>query len=192
MSFDSGPGAYAPPPPKKGLSPWAWVGIGCGSITLLGFGGCAFLTYRVVNSINNAVAPEVSLKAIQDAQIPIYPGSEMDEPATKVAGGTLNLMAGMMGKGVKMNMVAFRCPEVAAKVHSWYAEKTTAMSFAEQSNGDRNGAVGRNMEQHMYVKGDEMILVQTQDPEGGKTGSMLILAHFKGLPNKSGTKIQVR
>jgi hypothetical protein len=184
MSFDSGPGAYAPPSPKKGLSPWAWVGIGCGTITLLGIGTCTVGGAFLARSITDAASPEESMKAIQAAQIPIYPGSEMDAPTTKVAGGTINLMARLMGKGVKMNMVAFRCPDVASTVHPWYAQKTAAMGFMKQTNGEQSGTMGRNMEQHMYVKGKDMIMVQTQDPEGGKKGCILIVAHFANMPGK--------
>jgi hypothetical protein len=132
--------------------------------------------YQFMQAVNNAMSPEESMKALQAAQIPIYAGSEMDPASTKIAGGTINIMGKMMGPNVKLAMVAFRCPEVASKVHPWYAQQTTAMGYAERSNGEKNNPVGRNMEQHMYVKGDEMILVQTQDPEPGKTGSMLILA----------------
>ncbi|MGC4045649.1 MAG: hypothetical protein QM758_17800 [Armatimonas sp.] len=187
MSFDSGPDAYTPPPPKRGLSPWAWVGIGCGTITLLGFGGCAFLAYRVVQEVNNIAPPEQSLKTIQDAKIPIYPGATMDPMATKYAGGTINIMGKMLGKNVKTAMVAFSCSDPASKVHLWYKERITAMGYSEQAGGDRGNPAGRNVEQHMFVKGDEMVLIQTQDPTTNKSGSMLITAYFKGIKNRNVT-----
>lgn len=185
MSFDSGPGAYAPPPPKRGLSPWAWVGIGCASVTLLGVGGCVILGFQFARAFNNATSPEESRDKLKAANIPIYPGAQINAAATRAAGGVMNIMGGMMGKGTSISMVAFECPDPATKVHSWYVQQTSALGFAEQTRGDRGNPAGRNVSQHMYVKGDDMIMVQTQDPESGKQGCVLVLAHFKGLNKKN-------
>lgn len=186
MSFDSGPGGYTPPPPKRGLSPWAWVGIGCGTITLLGVGGCVVIGFKFAKAFNSATSPEDSRKKLEAAQVPIYPNAQINEPATRGAGGFINLMGGMMGKGTSVSMVAFDSPDAGPKIQDWYVQKTTALGFSKRSDGERTSSAGRNSVQHMYGKGDEVIMVQTQDSTTNKQGSLLILAHFKGLDkNKS-------
>jgi hypothetical protein len=189
MSFDTGPGAYTPPPPKKGLSPWAWVGIGCGTITLLGFGGCAFLGFKLTQAINNAMSPEESVKAIQAAQIPEYPGAVMDPQATKGAGAMMRLMGGVTGGKVKMAMAAYRCPDEPAKVMEWYKVKLAATGYVPGPRESRTIAAAQ-LEQ--FIRGDEMAMVQTQNGEGMSKGCVLILAHIKGMPRRGNARDATR
>ena len=183
MSFDTGPGGYTPPPPKKGLSPWAWVGIGCGTLTLLGFGGCAVMAVMFKNAMNSAADPAASLADIEKAGIPFYPGSERDDKATKAAGGAMGVMGAMTGGKMKMSMVALTAPDAPDTVLSWYKVKLAAAGYS-QEKGENKNPMGRNIQQVQFRKGDVAAIVQTQNPPAGKSGCVLILTKITGMPRR--------
>ncbi len=182
MSFNSSSDTYTPPPPKRGMSPWAWVGIGCGTFLLLGFVGCGIIGYKFTQALNNAMSPEESVKAIEAAQIPLYPGATLDPAATKAAGGVMGLMGGLSGGKMKMAMAAFRCPDGSDKVMSFYNQKLIAAGYTERVSPSSPNI--RNARQIQFTRGDAMAMVQTQAPEGNDKGCVLVLAHMTGLPKR--------
>jgi hypothetical protein len=182
MSFNASSDTYTPPPPKRGMSPWAWVGIGCGSFLLLGFVGCGIAGYKLTQAMNNAMSPEESEKAIVVAGIPLYPGATIDPAATKAAGGVMSLMGGMTGGKMKMAMAAYRCPDESDKVISFYNQKLIAAGYSERVSPSPPNV--RSARQVQFTKGDAMAMVQTQAPEGNDKGCVLVLAHMTGLPKR--------
>jgi hypothetical protein len=184
MSFDSGPGGYAPPAPKKALSPWAWVGIGCGTLTVLGLGGCIAMGVMFKNAIDKAPTPEVVMAELEKAEVPIYPGATFDVDQTKMASGTAGGMIGLFSGGkIKMHMGAFSVADPASKVQEFYQDKLGPIGYSTMNQEFKNPA-GRNMEQRQYKKDGVMVMVQTQNPARGKTGCVLILSKVTGLPKE--------
>lgn len=180
MSFDSGSGGYAPPAPKKALSPWAWVGIGCGTITLLGFGGCIAMGVMFKNAMEKTASPEEVMSELKSAEVPIYPGAIFDEKATKAAGAAGGMMGMFSGGKIKMHMGAFSAADPASKVQEFYQDKLGPIGYSTMNQEVKNPA-GRNMEQRQYKKDGVMVMVQTQNPAPGKTGCILILSKVTGL-----------
>ena len=180
MSFDSGPGGYTPPAPKKALSPWAWVGIGCGTLTVLAMGGCIAAGVMFKNAMEKTASPEQVMAELQSAEVPIYPNATFDENATKAAGAAGGMMGMFSGGKIKMHMGAFTVADPAPKVQTFYQDKLGPIGYSPMNQEMKNPA-GRGVEQRQYKKGDVMVMVQTQNPPPGKTGCVLILSKITGL-----------
>lgn len=175
MSFPSG--AYTPPPlPRRGLSPWAYVGIGCGVLTLIGFGGCAYVAVSITQAMNQPLDKKAALAELDD--IPLYPGVQLDETTTKATRTSVGFFR--FATQGRMAIVAFRSPDAPGKVLNWYAEKMPASGYSQGPSGHTEITGRSQAEQVRYLKNDIDVIVQAQpSPEGG-SGTMLILMRMRG------------
>ena len=184
MSFDTGSGGYTPPAPKKALSPWAWVGIGCGTLTVLGLGGCIAAAVMVKNAVESAsknASPEQTMAELKKSQIPIYEGAQFDPQVTKATSVASGFMTMVSGGKLKMYVAAFNVPDPAPKVQAFYSEKLDKLGYTTMKQEVKNPA-GRNIEQHQYSKGDDAVIVQTQAPtKPGSDGCVLALIKMTGV-----------
>lgn len=89
----------APPPPKKGLSPLAWIGIGCGALVVLaviGFGVLGWLAKRQIDKYGK----NPSLAA---AELIVRANPELEVVSSDPEGGTLTIKNTKTGEMVTMN-----------------------------------------------------------------------------------------
>ena len=184
MSFDTGSGGYTPPAPKKALSPWAWVGIGCGTLTVLGLGGCIVGGVMLKNAVESAsknATPEQTMAELKKSQIPIYEGAEFEPKVTKATSVASGAMAMISGGKIKMYVAAFNVPDPAPKVQAFYETKLGALGFSPMKEEFKNPG-GRSVQQKQYSKGDEAVIVQTQAPvKPGSDGCVLALIKMTGV-----------
>ena len=172
-------GYYAPPPPpKRKMSPWAWVGIGCGLFTLLGLGGCFALFTVAKGRIETAMKQPITEQEVAASLggVPIYPGSQLDKDMTRVIRATFGLVGGLSGGKVTFNSGVYRVPAIAPdKLAAWYATKLKAAGWKTMPRppaGFNNRQQGIT-EQSQYAKGDQQVVVQIGSASamrGGKNG----------------------
>ncbi len=192
--------APPPPPPKRKMSPWAWVGIGCGLFTLLSLGGCFALFSVARNRFQTAMKQPITEQGVAASLggVPIYPGARLDMDMTRVIRATFGIVGGLSGGKVTFNCGVYRVPAIAPeKLAAWYAAKLKAAGWKTMPrppagfNNQRQGIT----EQSQYAKGDQQVVVQIGSAsamragksggggasgDGAKTGSTLILTAVKG------------
>lgn len=194
-------GYYAPPPPPpaRKMSPWAWVGIGCGLFTLLAFGGCFALFSVAKNRFQETMKQPITEQsvAVSLGGVPVYPGARLDMDMTRVIRATFGIVGGLSGGKVTFNTGVYRVPAIAPdKLAAWYATKLKAAGWKTMPRppaGFNNRQQGIS-EQSQYGKGDQQVVVQigsasamrggksggAAGTEGASKGSTLILTAVKG------------
>ena len=171
-------GYYAPPPPpKRKMSPWAWVGIGCGLFTLLGLGGCFALFNVIRNSIQQDLKQPTTPQAVAASLgVPIYPGANLNTEMTRIMRATFGVANKVSFGKVKISCGVYGVPGIApGKLAAWYATKLKAAGWKTMPRppaGFNNRQQGIT-EQSQYAKGDQQVVVQIGSASamrGGKNG----------------------
>ena len=168
-----------PPPPRRGRSPWAWVAMGCGGLTLLGFGGCAVFVWSVTNQVRQEMAkPFVEAEAIASiGDIPRYPGATIDPEASKAARGGLLAMRRMIPAN-RQGVLALRSTDPDEKIMGWYEQQMTKNGYKRREMREQSG---RNT-QVMWRREKAMAMVQIQhDRKKADVEKMIILMRFDGV-----------
>ena len=178
---------YAPPaPPRRGLSPWAWVGIGCGLFTLLGIGGCvAFIAVvgkQVSSEMQKPINREEILASLGDT--PRYPNAQFDDNGTKAGRIGLNLTKRLIPARSSV-VAAFVTRDDADKILSWYDAEMKKRGFQSGASAGGTGLSGgpNGARQRQYRKDDDVAIVQVQRGSGAAAqgASMIILMRFNGV-----------
>lgn len=179
MSINT-PNAYSPPPPpRRGLSPWAWVGIGCAGVTVLGFGGCIAVAVTMKNRIESEMRqpfnPQQAVQAIGD--IPQYPNAQIDEVGSKAARAGLRAMSFAI-PAKSSAVLALRVEDPDEKIFKWYDTKMQDAGYKIQNGRE---TTGRNV-QHQYRKDRDMVIVQVQRGQRSTgDGKLIVLMRFDGM-----------
>jgi hypothetical protein len=186
---------YVPPPPqlspRSGRSPWMWIGLGCGLLALITFGGC----FAGIFVVRNRMAAE-SKRPLTEGQViaslrplPVYPGARVDLEGSRAlrAGGSV-VGAFTLGK-IRTGTGMFRVPAPPDKILAWYDAKLAGWRRVE-SRGIRPGGA-RPQHARQYQQGERQALVQIQQapgaagrasPAGKGTDSVLTLMLISGVP----------
>lgn len=199
MSLDdtrqTAPYVPPPPPPRQGRSPWLWVGLGCGLLVLLTFGGCVAATLLVGNrmqeEMRRAEKEPLTEQQVRAAlrPVPIYPGAKVDIPETKmlrvvtktVGGFTRALTRGKM----TMEMAVFRAPAPPDKVIGWYDTKFADWRKLDpRSGGVFSGQTEAITDSRGYARGDQQVIVQVGPHRGEEKRSRLKLFLLSGIPER--------
>lgn len=187
MSFDSGPGAVLPPF-RRGRSPWLWVGLGCGLLLLVTFGGCAAFVYvvgkRAAEAVDRPLSKQQVIEALQ--KTPVYPGAQVDLPTSKqmlVVSEIANKTTGLVSGGkIKTGIGAFSVPAPPDKIIAWYDtqfagwQKTNARSQPGLTNDTINVSASRQ-----YARGGKQVQVQVGRRSGQEKESHLVLIVVSGI-----------
>ncbi|MFY7951932.1 MAG: hypothetical protein ACOVT5_05450 [Armatimonadaceae bacterium] len=176
------PSSTPPPVPRRGLSPWAWVGIGCGGLTLLGFGGCAVLVWNVTSQVRTEMAkPFVESEAIASiGDIPLYPDAKIDAMGTKAARGGLIALRRMIPAD-RQGVLALRTVDPDEKIVNWYQAELQKLGYKKRDMQERSG---RN-NQVAWVRDKAMAMVQIQhDRKKDEIEKLIILMRFEGLKER--------
>jgi hypothetical protein len=198
-SFGAAPppgGYYAPPPPprRRGLSPWAWAGIGCAAFALLGFAGCAVVFNTVRNQVTQSMTQPLNRQQVLSelSGVPVYPGAQLDETMSKAVRTAFGMMNNFPGSKARFYAGAFRVPSATPeKVSAWYDTNLKAAGWKTVANAPQGfGKPQANLtEQRQYGKGDTQLVVQVGPARGqndGKArdgnGARLILTKVSGVP----------
>lgn len=176
---NNGPGSYSPPPaPRRGLSPWAWVGIGCAGLTVLGFGGCitagVVFTNKIKSEMNKPFNAQEAVQAMAD--IPLYPGGQVDEMGSKAARAGLQAMSFAI-PAQRSSVLALRSDDPNEKIFKWYDGKMGELGYKQQTVREETG----NNMQHQYLKDKNMAIVQVQRSKGNDSPKLIVLMRFDGI-----------
>jgi hypothetical protein len=95
---EASPPPYPAAPPKKGLPPLAWAGIGCGGLILIALVAVAIFAVSVGKSVMKNFKEHPALPMVE-AVLAAHP--ELDKPAYDEINGTITLVAKDTGKEVK-------------------------------------------------------------------------------------------
>ena len=204
------PGGYYAPPPtpprRRGLSPWAWVGIGCATLAVFGFAGCAAIIGAFTNSVRQSANQPLDTQQLnkQLSGVPRYPGARVDEEMTKVVRATFDVMNKIPFSKARFHAGAYRVPNIPPdRVIAWYDKNLKAAGWKPMTNvpsGFSKPQVNIR-EQRQYVKGDQQLVVQvgserqrrSRDGTGGTSpgdgeaasdgkGSTVFLTKVTGVP----------
>ncbi|HEX2644114.1 MAG TPA: hypothetical protein VHU81_14060 [Thermoanaerobaculia bacterium] len=143
MTVQSPYGTPPPPPPKKGLSPLAWIGIGCGALIVLCAIGLSMAGWFAARKIkeygdNPAKAAELIVRANPDLEV-----VKTDEDAKtitvrdKKSGETMTLDMSEIAKGkidMKSDKGSFKMDEKGITMTDEKGETATLSGAA----GDKN------------------------------------------------------
>lgn len=176
------PSSTPPPVPRRGLSPWAWVGIGCGGLTLLGFGGCAVLVWSVTNQVRTEMAkPFVESEAIASiGDIPRYPDAKIDPMGSKAARGGLIALRRMIPAD-RQGVLALRTVDPDEKIVNWYETEMKKLGYQRREMREQSG---RN-NQMAWRRDKAMAMVQIQhDRKQGEVEKLIVLMRFEGLKER--------
>ncbi len=191
------PSPYIPPPPppaRRGRSPWLWIGLGCGLLSLVVFAGCTMLLYvggkQIADEVQKAEKKPLTEKEVllDLKEIPIYPGSKVDLPLSKkmrgVSGGINGILGRIPGQNISFSIGAFTTPAVPEKVVKWY---DTKFKDWRQTIPDRPQKPGGNVtvsESRQYTRAGTQVSVEIGQAGGGQKSSKLILTVIRGMPQQ--------
>jgi hypothetical protein len=178
MSFDV-KGPYTPPvAPKKAMSPWAIAGLGCGALTLLGFGGCVTIGLVAKNRVEAAMKEPIdksaTLRALGD--VPIYKDAQFDETITKIGKATMGLLSSMI-PAKSITFAGFRTSGSPAEVNLFYEKTLIEQGYSAKGESGQPGAT-------MYQKGDEGVQIIVEHSKKDEGPNQLIIVRFVGLKQK--------
>lgn len=188
MSFRDGsatPDAYSAPLPPRRRSPWLYVGLGCGLLTLLTVGGVIAASYMFVNKIKSEIAKPIDKTAVIKSlgDLPVYPGAQFNENMTKAQRATFAAMAKVMPT-TSISAAAFETPDKSDKVFDWYDTKLTSLGYSSYDGGNMTGLGSDKYAQQQYKKGDDLALVQVQRHPQAEGKNLLVLIRFVGFKGK--------
>jgi hypothetical protein len=186
MSYrDPGDSYVPPPPPKPRRSPWMFVGIGCGVLTLLVVGMFGLLAYKINQEIKNSPFDlAANRRAMGDT--PIYPGSELDEEMTRAQYVTLKMGGGIFGS-LKADSIVTETRltgEPIEDVQDYYWKVMIGRRYKSIPQPEIMGA--RSV---LYRKGTDALLVQVQAvPKLG--GNAIVLMRFTNFKDDIGEEVE--
>ena len=162
-----------PSGPKKGRSPWMWVGLGCGLTALLAFGGCVALMgvigQRAAQEIKKPVTQKDVMADLGD--IPLYQPSTFDETMTKGVRFGSSFFPGKM-----VTAAAFDTSDEPDKIIDWYQQQLSERGYQKlQSQPTFNSKIT----QANFRKDSESILVQIHDAKAGGQKYTMVLMRMK-------------
>jgi hypothetical protein len=117
-------GTVPPPPPgaeapkKKGLSPLAWFGIGCGALIVLGLGSCFVMTAIVANKAKNFVSdleknPDAAV--IKAAELALKLNPELEVLSSDAEAGKITVREKATGKEVTFDLEDIKAGRLTIK-----------------------------------------------------------------------------
>lgn len=189
MSYNNDPGradVYTPPPPPAPRrSPWLYVGVGCGLVTLLTVGAIIFASMAFVNNIKTAMNQPINKAQVllSLGDIPLYPGATFDEKITKAQRATFSMMQKVIPAD-SINTAAFSTSDSGDKIADWYDKKMEALGYTPSSGGNLTGMGSSSIVQQQYKKGQDLALVQVQRNPGDDKKNNLVLMRFVNIKGK--------
>lgn len=168
-----------PPAPRRGLSPWAWVGIGCLSLTVLGFGGCiaagAFFANQFKQEMNKPFNEEEARQLLKD--VPFYPESRVSDEMSRAGRAGLSIFSRMMPAQSSV-ILALETEAPTESIFNFYDEEMGKLGYQETKIKTEAGV----NQQHQYQKDQDMVMVQVQPGKDGKKAIMLM--RFNGIKKR--------
>ncbi len=167
------PSAPGSPPSRRGAPWWAWLlggCAGCGVVTAVLVFFLVTSATGLVRSINTNVG-SVTVDTVQQSlgEVPLYPGSQLDEDQTRALILTLrageNLVGRMSGKDVQgmfSGLAMLSTADPPEKVLAYYDQRLQAAGWKVSRSQDT-----AFQEQRIYTRGGESVIVQTQQQPGG-------------------------
>jgi hypothetical protein len=159
---------------KKRRSPWMFVGLGCGTLTVLMIVLSVVALKGLVNNMQQELNKPFDKKAAVAAMggLPEYPGATLDEKQSKAQRTTAALLKRILG-AKEVSVLAYQTDDNEAKVMDWYTQKLEKAGYSEGSNVDLS-KFGSGVRQGQFAKGDEMVMVQPQVIREGDPTSIVI------------------
>lgn len=185
MSYrDPGDSYIPPPPPKPKRSPWMFVGIGCGILTLLVVAAFGVLAYQIKEEIRkHPFDPAANRQAMGDT--PVYPGSVLDEEMTQAQHAGLRM--GRAFGSLKADSIATETrltPEPIDEIQDYYWRIMTTRRYKSIPQPEFGGARAV-----LYRKDKDALLVQVQPvPKVG--GNAIVLMRFTNLQDDIGEEFE--
>ncbi len=167
-----------PPPPPSRKSPWLFVGLGCGLLMLLSFGGCILFVGNLGKNIAADMQKPLDKKAVMASMgdVPMYPDAPLSEMMTKAQRSVFNnpLMKGAM-KGNTMEVAAFETKDSAEKVGEWYDKAMDKAGYEPMKSTKMPNMGNGSAEQKQYRKGADAVLIQAQPSKGSSSAATTIV-----------------
>ena len=165
------------PRPKKRISPWGWFGIGCGGLFAISAIALTTIVIVAVGHFKSEERKPFDRTAVMSVigDLPLYPGSVINEPSSRVARATLKAI-GMMIPSSNSAAIALDCSVPTTKVFTWYDKELTKSGWAKLPIQE---VTGRDV-QHQYERNKDIAIVQVQS--AAKSDSkMIVLMRFRDV-----------
>ena len=172
-------GGYTPPPPsmngmpRKGRSPWVYVGLGCGGLAVLSFAGCVAFGVIIANKAKQEMSRPVSEASIKQGlgDVLVYPDAQLDVNTTHGMNITMPIFRKLFSSKDDGTVGVFRSEDSLDKVLSWYDKKLTAKGFKKASTGQSQMVC--------FQKGTEVVGIQETNSAKVDKGTAFTLLDFK-------------
>jgi hypothetical protein len=177
MSYNNPGGAYVPPPPPAARrSPWMFVGIGCGALVLIAVIGMAVLFGNLSKTIGEEMKKPFDVVQVKKSlkDMPEYPNAQFDETMSKAVRGGLSIFAKMM-PAEETVAIGYKTSDTPDKVLTWFDENMPKHGYVADTSGGQ-----ANVKQNQYKKGNDRVIVQAQEQQGGTVISVIRFNGFKG------------
>jgi len=179
-----------PPPPRSRSRVWAWVLGGCGGCLVLTIAGCLVAGFGIRNWVQGItdVGP-VNMETVQQRMgpdVPVYPGSTVDEPKTRALLATLKVVESMAkGRGAEESaIIAFDSKDAPEKIAP-YLRKELVKRGWEKSSGDGGAKPNAAGEYTLEYRKEETLLQIEVSPEASG-GSEIRVSKLRGMMLQSG------
>ena len=181
-------GAYVPPPPPPSKkSPWLFVGLGCGLLILLSFGGCVLLLGSVGKNIAAEMKKPLDTKAVLAdlGDIPKYPDAQLSENMTKAQRAVFgNAIMKAAMKGNEPKVAAFQTKDGVDKVLTWYDKAMDKAGYEPAASTKFPNMGNGSADQKQYRKGADGVVVQVQRntaDETGKNPTLIVVVRMNNM-----------
>ena len=172
----NGPGQFGgytppPPPPSSKKSPWLYVGLGCGALILLSFGGCVLAGVALKNTLTKPVDLAAAKASMGDT--PVYPGSKLDETFTR-AGGFVGMAMKAAVHAETSAVAGYSSPDPISKVFPYFESQLKKEGYTQVPS--------KSEQIEMFQKSDDLISVQQSGATSKSGNAVFWVMRFHG-PN---------
>ncbi|MFN3649294.1 MAG: hypothetical protein ACK47B_06900 [Armatimonadota bacterium] len=166
-----------PPPPaepqRRGTPGWVWALAGCGGCAVVALivvvVASVFITRTVQQAFDTGPVDRASIQQAFGSDVPLYPGSTVDEDATRIIRGSLKLVGSLAGS--ELEAASLQTSDAPEEIYAFYDERLPKLGWKRLEQ-----APAADQDTRVYEKGELQIhLTVTQDENNPASTQILMM-----------------